>query len=154
MTMRKPVLGTVSCLLFCYTAIAATPVLAQPAATTPAQYDQDDLDFADRLSIPNVPATLMRLEDVADANDDLFNMPVIDAAGYRVGHFRRVEIKDPGDVVAVITLTASPPTLANISRRTIAVLTDHVRYEPGTRLIIADLTTDELHLTPSEFRSG
>jgi hypothetical protein len=158
MTTRKPFLGRASCLLLCCTTIAATPVLAQPVATTPAQaqYDQADLDFADRLSIPNVPVTLMRLEDVADVNDDLFNMPVIDAAGYRVGHFRRVETKEPGDVVAVITLNASPPTLAppNISPRTIAVLTDHVRYEPGTRLIIADLTTDELRLIPSEFPSG
>ena len=88
----------------------------------------------------------MRLEDVADVNADLFNMPVIDAAGYPVGHFRRVETKVPGDVVAVITL--------NGSRRTIAVLTDHVRYESARRLIIADLTTFELDRTPSEFPSG
>ena len=158
LTTRKPILCSAACLLLCCTTIAATPVLAQQVATTSAQAlsDPDDLDFADRLLMPNVPVTLMRLEDVADANDDLFNTPVIDAAGYRVGHFRRMETKEPGDVVAVITLTASPPSLAppNLTRRTIAILTDHVRYEPGTRLIIADLTTDELHLTPSEFPSG
>ena len=158
MTTRKPFLGRASCLFLCCAAIFVTPALAQQVATTSAQaqYDQDNLDFADRLLMPNVPPTLMRLEDVAEVNGELFNMPVIDAAGYRVGHFRRIETKDPGDVVAVITLTASPPTLAppNLSRRTIAVLTDHVRYEPGTRLIIADLTTDELHLTPSEFPTG
>jgi hypothetical protein len=96
--------------------------------------------------MPNVPPTLMRVEDVADVNDELFNMPVIDAAGYRVGHFRRVETKVPDHVVAVITL--------NGSRRTISVLTDHVRFEPGTRLIIADLTTVELDRTPSEFPIG
>jgi hypothetical protein len=158
MTTRKPVLCSAACLLLCCTTIAATPILAQQVATTPAQaqYDPDDLEFAERLLMPNVPVTLMRLEDVADVNNDLFNMPVIDSAGYRVGHFRRVETKVPGDVVAVITLTASPPTLwpPNLSRRTIAVLTDHVRYEPGTRFIIADLTTDELHLIPSEFPAG
>ena len=148
MTMRKPLLGGASCLLLCCAMIAATPVLAQQLANTApqAQYDPDDLDFAERLLMPNVPPTLMRLEDVVDANDDLFNIPVIDAAGYRVGHFRRVETKVPGDVVAVITL--------NGSRRTIAVLTEHVRYEPGTRLIIADLTTVELDRTPSEFPAG
>ena len=142
---RKPVLCSAACLLLCCTTIAATPVLAQQIATPSAQA-QSDLDFADRLLMPNVPITLMRLEDVADVNDDLFNMPVIDAAGYPVGHFRRVETKEPGDVVAVITL--------NGSRRTIAVLTDHVRYEPGAQLIIADLTTFELDRTPSEFPSG
>jgi hypothetical protein len=128
--------------------ISVAPALAQQVATTSAepQYDQDDLDFADRLLMPNVPPTLMRLEAVADVNDELFNMPVIDAAGYRVGHFRRVETKVPDHVVAVITL--------NGSRRTISVLTDHVRFEPGTRLIIADLTTVELDRTPSEFPTG
>lgn len=148
MTTRKPFLGRASCLLLCCAMIAATPALAQQVATTSAQaqFDQDDVDFADRLLMPNVPPTLMRLEDVADVNDDLFNMPVIDAAGYRVGHFRRVETKEPDHVVAVITL--------NGSRRTISVLTDHVRFEPGTRLIIADLTTRELDRTPSEFPSG
>jgi hypothetical protein len=148
MTMRKPILGGASCLLPCSAMIVATPVLAQQLATTSAQaqYEEGDLTFHDRLLMPNVPATLMRLEDVADVNDELFRTPVIDAAGYRVGHFRRVETKDPGDVVAVITL--------NGSRRTISVLTEHVRYEPGTRLIIADLTTAELDRTPSEFPSG
>jgi len=148
MTTRNPVLCGAAWLLLCCTTIAATPVLAQQAATPSAQAQDDpnDLDFADRLLMPNVPIMLMRLEDVADVNDDLFNMPVIDAAGYRVGHFRRVETKAPGDVVAVITL--------NGSRRTIAVLTDHVRYESGRRLIIADLTTFELDRTPSEFPSG
>ena len=148
MTTGKPVLCGAAGLLLCCTTIAATPVLGQPIATPSAQAQDDpnDLDFADRLLMPNVPIRLMRLEDVADVNDDLFNMPVIDAAGYPVGHFRRVETKVPGDVVAVITL--------NGSRRTIAVLTDHVRYESARRLIIADLTTFELDRTPSEFPSG
>jgi hypothetical protein len=148
MTTRKPIAGSAACLLLGGIVIAAMPALAQPIArpSAQAQYEEGDLTFHDRLFIPNVPVTLMRVEDVVNVNDELFNMPVIDAAGYRVGHFRRVEIKDPGDVVAVITL--------NGSRRTIAVLIEHVRYEPGTRLIIADLTTGELDRTPSQFPSG
>lgn len=148
MTTQKPVRGGAASLLLGCMVIAAMPALAQPIAgpSAQAQDEEGDLMFHDRLLIVNVPVTLMRLEDVADVNDELFNMPVIDAAGYRVGHFRRVETKVPGDVVAVITL--------NGSRRTIAVLTEHVRYEPGTRLIIADLTTGELDRTPSEFPSG
>lgn len=148
MTTRKPVLCNAASLLLCSTIIAAAPVLAQPVATTSpqAQSIEGDLDFADRLLMPNIPATLIRLEDVADVNDELFNVPVMDAAGYRVGHFRRVETKEPGDVVAVITL--------NDSRRTIAVVVDHVRFHPESRLIIADLTTREFDVTPSEFPVG
>ena len=158
MTMRKLVHGDTACLVLGCALIAATPVLAQQIATTSAQaqYEEGDLTFHDRLLMPNVPVTLMRLEDVADANDELFNMPVIDAAGYTVGHFRRVETKMPGDVVAVITLAPAFRSIASLNswRRTIAVLTDHVRFEPGTRLIIADLTAGELIETPSEFPSG
>jgi len=148
MTTRKPVLCSAASLLLCSTIIAAAPALAQQIGTTfpQAQNIEGDLDFADRLLMPNIPATLVRLEDVADANDELFNMPVTDAAGYRVGHFRRVETKEPGDVVAVITL--------NDSRRTIAVLVDHVRFHPESRRIIADLTTHEFDVTPAEFPSG
>jgi hypothetical protein len=158
MTTRKPVLCSAACLLLCCTTIAVAPVLAQQVATTSAQarYDQDDLNFVDRLIMPNVPPTLMRLEDVADVNDDLFNVPVVDAAGYTVGHFRRVETKMPGDVVAVITLDPAFRSVASLYswRRTIAVLTDHVRFEPGSRLIIADLTVADFIGTPSEFPSG
>jgi hypothetical protein len=110
--------------------------------------DADDVvvvdDFADRLLIPDVPP-LMRVEDVADANYELFNMPVLDSAGLPVGHFRRIEVKQPGDLVAVVTLN---------SRRTISVLTDHVRFDPGSMRIIADLTARELDLIPSGFPYG
>lgn len=151
MNTRKPVLGGAAPLLLFGAMVAAAPVLAQSIASTNPAYsatqdDSEDVDFHQRLLMPNVPVTLMRLEDVADVNDELFNTPVIDSAGYRVGHFRRVETKAPGDVVAVITL--------NGSRRAIAMLTDHVRYEPGTRLIIADITGLEMELIPSEFPYG
>ena len=101
-------------------------------------------DFRDRLLIRNVPP-LMRDEDVADANYQLFNLPVLDSAGLTVGHFRRIETKDPGDLVAVITLN---------SRRTISVVTEHVRFDPGQRTIIADLTGREMDLIPSGFPYG
>ena len=102
-------------------------------------------DFRDRLLIRDVPP-LMRVEDVADANYALFNIPVLDSAGLTVGHFRRIETKQPGDLVAVITL--------NGSRRTISVLTEHVRFDPGQRMIIADLTGREMDLIPSGFPYG
>ena len=102
-------------------------------------------DFADRLFIRGVPP-LMRVEDVADANYELFNMPVLDAAGLPVGHFRRLEIKDPGDLVAVVTL--------NGSRRTISMVTEHVRFDPARQTIIADLTAREIDQIPSGFPYG
>jgi hypothetical protein len=101
-------------------------------------------DFRDRLLIQNVPP-LMRVESVSDPNYELFNLPVLDSAGLTVGHFRRIETKDPGDLVAVITLN---------SRRTISVVTEHVRFDPGGRTIIADLTGREMDLIPSGFPYG
>jgi hypothetical protein len=102
-------------------------------------------DFRDRLLIRDVPP-LMRVEDVRDVNYELFNIPVLDSAGLTVGHFRRIETKQPGDLVAVITL--------NGSRRTISVLTEHVRFDPSQRMIIADLTGREMDLIPSGFPYG
>ena len=105
--------------------------------------DRDD--FADRLEIRNVPV-LMRLEDVVDVNYELFNAPVVDSQGIPVGHFRRIETKVPGDLVAVVTL--------NGSRRTISMLTEHVRVDRDRGTIIADLTTREIERIPSGFPHG
>jgi hypothetical protein len=151
MTTRKPVLGNAARLLLLGATIAAAPILARCAGpsldySASVRCTTDVSEFAQRLIMPNVPNSLMCLENVAAVNDELFNTPVIDSAGYRVGHFRRLEIKEPGDLVAVITL--------NSSRRTISVLTDHVRYEPGTDLIITDLTTREMDRIPSGFPYG
>ena len=112
--------------------------------------DADDVvvvedDFAQRLLIRNVPP-LIRVEDVVNPNYELFNMPVLDSAGLPVGHFRRIETKQPGDLVAVVTL--------NGSRRTISMLTERVRFDPSRRTIIADLTAREIDLIPSGFPYG
>jgi hypothetical protein len=151
MTTRKPVLGSAHRLLLLGVMIVTVPVVAGCAAPS-ADYMvanvpcEPNAEFAERLMMPNVPNTLMCLDDVATVNSDLFNTPVIDAYGYRVGRFRRVEVKAPGDVVAVITL--------NGSLRTIAVLTDHMRYEPSMDLMITDLTTVEMDRIPSGFPYG
>ena len=155
MNTRKPVLGSTAPLLFSCAMIAAAPVLAGCAGPN-ADYTamssamnvpcEPNGEFAQRLAMPNVPNTLMCLESVADVNNELFNTPVVDSAGYRVAHFRRIETKAPGDVVAVLTL--------NSSGRAISMYTDHVRYEPATRVIIADLTGLEMNLVPSEFPYG
>jgi hypothetical protein len=151
MTTRKPVLGSASRWMLLGLTVAAAPLLARcavPSVDYPVARVQCDStgEFMQRLMIPNVPNSLMCLDDVAGVNSALFNTPVIDAYGYRVGRFRRVEVKAPGDVVAVITL--------NNSLRTIAVVTDHVRYEPGMDLMIADLTAVQLDRIPSGFPYG
>jgi hypothetical protein len=106
---------------------------------------EDSDDFAARLILRDVPP-LVRLEDVADVNDAFFNAPVLDSAGLPVGHFRRIETKAPGDLVAVVTL--------NGSRRTVSMLTDHVRLDPDRGTVIADLTEGEIDLIPSGFPYG
>ena len=104
-------------------------------------------DFAQRLLFRDVPP-LVRLEDVVDVNDRFFNAPVVDAAGLPVGHFRRVEIKDTwgGNLAAVITL--------NGSRRTIAVLAEHVRLDAERGIVIADMTARQMDRIPSGFPYG
>ena len=103
-------------------------------------------DFGRRLLMRDVPAPLVRLENIPNVNNDLFNALVLDAMGLPVGNFRRIEVKAPGDVVAVVTLKNS--------RRTISLLTEHVRLDPDTGLIIADLTARQIDLIPSGFPYG
>ena len=138
-------------LMFLAMVVGATPLLArcasapyQPAAAVVAPCER--VDFAQRLFMPSVPPGLMCLEQVAGVNSALFNSVVVDAAGYKVGHFRRIETKAPGDVVAVVRLS---PSL-----RTISMLTEHLRFDPATGLIHADLINREIDLIPTGFPYG
>jgi hypothetical protein len=153
MATGKPVLGNPAGLMLLAALIVAAPLLArcasapyQSAATVAAQCEQDGGDFAQRLLMPRVPPGLMCLEQVAGVNSALFNSVIVDAAGYKVGHFRRIETKAPGDVVAVVRLS---PSL-----RTISMLTDHLRFDPATGLIHADLVNREIDLIPTGFPYG
>jgi hypothetical protein len=103
-------------------------------------------NFTDRLAMNVPPSALVRLESVPDVNYAFFNIPVVDMAGVPVGHFRRIETKDPGVLVAVVTL--------NGQRRTISMATEHVRLDPDRRIVIADLTGREIALIPSGFPYG
>ena len=105
-------------------------------------------NFTDRLAMNVPPSALVRLESVPDVNYAFFNIPVLDMAGVPVGHFRRIETKDPGVLVAVVTLDM------NAQRRTISMGTEHVRLDPDRRIVIADLTGREIALIPSGFPYG
>jgi hypothetical protein len=102
-------------------------------------------DFARRLAFANQAVTLWRVDRI-DANHDLFNAPVLDSAGLPVGHFRRVEIKEPGYPAAVITL--------NTVNRTISLPIEHVRFDPNTGVVIADLPASLIFGVPSGFPVG
>jgi hypothetical protein len=140
---------------------STTVVVDDPPATTVVVRDPDarvvvaDPDpnvivvtdnFADRLILGVPQSALVRLESVPDVNYAFFNIPVVDMAGVPVGHFRRIETKDPGVLVAVVTL--------NGQRRTISMETEHVRLDPDRRIVIADLTGREIALIPSGFPYG
>jgi hypothetical protein len=103
-------------------------------------------DFVTRLAFPNPPVMLWRIDRFIDPSRELFNAPVLDAAGLPVGHFRRTEIKDPGVQVAVVTL--------NSSLRTISIPLEHVRFDPNARVVIADMTANEINSIPSGFPYG
>ena len=105
-------------------------------------------NFTERLAMPVPPSALVRLESIPDVNSAFFNVPVLDMAGVSVGHFRRIETKDPGVLVAVVTLDI------NTQRRTISLATEHVRLDPSRRFVIADLSGREMARIPSGFPYG
>jgi hypothetical protein len=129
----------------------ATVVVRDPnARVVVADPDPDVIvvtdNFADRLILDVPQAALVRLESIPDVNYAFFNVPVLDMQGLTVGHFRRIETKDPGALVAVVTL--------NGQRRTISMATEHVRLDLDRRFVIADLTGREIALIPSGFPYG
>jgi DNA-binding beta-propeller fold protein YncE len=99
---------------------AATVVVRDPAPrVVVADPDPNVIvvtdNFADRLILDVPQSALVRLESIPDVNYAFFNVPVLDMAGFTVGHFRRIETKDPGVLVAVVTLDM------NTQRRTISM---------------------------------
>jgi len=123
---------------------APAPVIAAAPPAPDVVVEVPD-DFVARLAFPNPPLTLWRLDRYIDPSRELFNAPVLDAAGLPVGHFRRTEIKDPGVPVAVVTLN---------SLRTISIPLEHVRFDPNARVVIADMTASEINSIPSGFPYG
>jgi len=119
-------------------------VVADPDANAVVVAD----NFSTRLALNVPPSALVRLETVPNVNDAFFNVPVLDVAGVPVGHFRRIETKEPGVLVAVVTLDI------NTMRRTISMEIDHVRLDPDNRIVIADLSGREMALIPSGFPYG
>jgi glucose/arabinose dehydrogenase len=122
----------------------APPVVLADRGPDVVIVDRDD--FAQRLIMREIPSRLVRVEDVPNANHDLFNAVVVDAAGIPVGHFRRIEAQSDGDVVAVVTL--------NNSRRTISMATEHVRLDAARGIVIADMTARQIDTIPSGFPYG
>jgi hypothetical protein len=75
---------------------------------------------------------LVPLDRFANLSDELFNTPVVDSYGFSVGHFRRVEMRDDGAIVAVITLNAM---------RTVSVPVQEVLFDPANQVIVSPRIT-------------
>jgi hypothetical protein len=97
-----------------------------PEASPPAAYT----DTAD----------LWTLDHFTDPNYELYNMPVVDVDGFTVGHFRRIETRDNGDRMAVVTLN---------SMRTVSLPMQDMYYDPNMAVVVAELTSDQIDRTPS-----
>jgi hypothetical protein len=102
--------------------------------------DESSETPADQLIAPDVPIPLWRVENVV-ANREFFNAPVLDVYDLPVGHFRRIEVRDDGREMAVITL--------NNSRRTISLPVEFLRVDPDDKRMIATLTWKEINMIPS-----
>jgi len=83
---------------------------------------------------------LRTLDRFADPDYELYNMPVVDVDGFTVGHFRRVETRDTGERMAIVTLT---------NMRTVALPAEELFYDPAMALVVANLTSYEIDRTPS-----
>jgi hypothetical protein len=85
-------------------------------------------------------ARLWTLDRFNDPDYELYNVPVVDVDGFTVGHFRRVETRDNGERMAILTLN---------SQRTVALPAEEVFYDPDMALVVANLTSYEIDRTPS-----
>jgi hypothetical protein len=113
----------------------------------PVYNDGNRLPYPDDNALPPypdqsavTPDNLWTLDHFADPNSELYNSPVVDVDGFTVGHFRRIEPRDSGARVAVITLT---------SQRTISLPIEEIFYDPAMSVVVARLTTYEIDRTPS-----
>lgn len=109
-------------------------------------YEDRSDDYADappppaRVTAAPVPSGLWSLDRFNNPNSELYNMPVVDADGITVGHFRRAETRDNGERMAVVTLN---------SMRTVALRWDDVFYDPDMAVVVAELTSRQIDRIPS-----
>ena len=89
---------------------------------------------------PDGPDDLWTLDRFSDPNDELYNAPVVDVDGFSVGHFRRIETRESGERMVVITLK---------SLRTISLPIEVIFYDPAMAAVVAQLTNYEIDRTPS-----
>jgi hypothetical protein len=86
------------------------------------------------------PDDLWTLDRFSDPNTELYNVPVVDIDGFSVGHFRRIEMRQSGERMVVITLNGL---------RTISLPIEDIFYDPAMSVVVAQLTNYEIDRTPS-----
>jgi hypothetical protein len=107
-----------------------------PDAGDDSSTETDDVATGDS----SRPDDLWTLDRFSDPNDQLYNAPVIDIDGFNVGHFRRIETRESGERMVVITLN---------SLRTISLPIEDIFYDPAISVVVAQLTNYEIDRTPS-----
>lgn len=122
-----------------YDADADEPVSGNANAASPAYPGVAEVD-----GWPADANRLWTLDRFSDPSDQLFNVRVEDINGFTVGRFRRVEDRDNGDQVAVITLR---------SMRTVSLLDEDVRYDPDRAVLVTVMTIDDIDVIPSGWSS-
>lgn len=116
----------------------------EPVSGAANAADNSYAGVADDDGWPAYADGLWTLDRFNDPSDQLFNVRVEDINGFTVGRFRRVEDRDNGDQVAVITLR---------SMRTISLLDEDVRYDPDRAVLVTVMTIDDIDVIPSGWSS-
>ena len=85
---------------------------------------------------------LVHLGELANPDEEIGGAPVQDRLGNTVGHFRHMTFQDGGTEKAIITLH---------NNKSVAVLEDHLRFDPDHSVVVADMSFDELNRMPARF---
>jgi hypothetical protein len=107
--------------------------------------NDSDLDDATTLDYPDQVGVAPRddlwtLDRFSNPNNELYNAPVVDIDGIGVGHFRRIETRDSGDRMVVITLN---------SLQTVALPIQEIFYDPRMSVVVAERTSYEIDRAPT-----
>jgi len=87
-------------------------------------------------------SSLVHLDDLGNPDQEIAGIAVEDRFGNVVGHFRHMTFQDQGTEKAVITLH---------NNKSVAVLEDHLRFDPDHSVVVADLSFDDLNRMPARF---
>lgn len=113
------------------TAVVVTPPAAEVVVIPPEE----------EVATVIVHDRLINFDDLRDPDRELAGAPVEDRAGYLVGHFRHLTYEG-GPEEALITLR---------NNKSVVLDDEHLRFDPVNRVVVADLSFNELNSMPARF---